>query len=385
MDKGQLALLLLSEMENDDEDTSALHTLLMSLQNDIQAQNTQALALLLCHQKRTQPDTRITGYVHNVVPMYRDSTFRSHFRMSRDAFESLCQQAYTTTVATGLTRTPLSTKLLAVLWLFSNQESFRGVADRFDMSTGTLHHYLLQVIQFLHELKPRYLRWPDFTSLTRIASNLESKYGFPGVVGCIDGSHITVKPPNEHREGFINRKGYPSINVLAICDDTMAFTYVYADRPGSCHDARVYRVSAASDIISRLAPEMHILGDSAYSLLPWLLTPYRDNGHLSDVQKRYNRIHSSTRCVIERAFGRLKGKFRRLKYLDITRIDQAPRLIEAICVLHNFILQEDSVDDSDDEEMDDMAAQDINPPEYADNAANNAGVVKRDELAQSLR
>ena len=50
-------------------------------------------------------------------------------------------------------------------------------------------------------------------------------------------------------------------------------------------------------------------------LLPNLLVPYQDNGHLTATRRWFNTVHSSNCCVIERAFGRLKGKFRRLKAL----------------------------------------------------------------------
>ena len=36
-------------------------------------------------------------------------------------------------------------KLLATLWVLANQESFRGVADRFDLNKGTLHRCAMQV------------------------------------------------------------------------------------------------------------------------------------------------------------------------------------------------------------------------------------------------
>jgi len=79
---------------------------------------------------------------------------------------------------------------------------------------------------------------------TTIADETEQKHGFPGVCGFIDGTHIPVKPPlSWDRDSYINRKGFPSVNVLAVCDHEMLFTYVYADRAGSVHDARVLRVS----------------------------------------------------------------------------------------------------------------------------------------------
>ena len=47
----------------------------------------------------------------------------------------------------------------------------------------------------------------------------------------------------------------------------------------------------------------HIIGNSAYGLVKFIITPFRDNGHLTATQKKYNKYYSSTRMVIERAFG----------------------------------------------------------------------------------
>ena len=60
----------------------------------------------------------------------------------------------------------------------------------------------------------------------------------------------------------------------------------------------------------------HILVDAAYPRRKWLLTPLRDNGHLSPQQWKYNCYHSSNRMVIERSFALLKSRFRRLHMID---------------------------------------------------------------------
>ncbi|KAG0713799.1 hypothetical protein GWK47_015394 [Chionoecetes opilio] len=39
---------------------------------------------------------------------------------------------------------PVNKKVLATLWLLGNQESFRGVGDRFDLSKSSLHKVLLE-------------------------------------------------------------------------------------------------------------------------------------------------------------------------------------------------------------------------------------------------
>lgn len=80
------------------------------------------------------------------------------------------------------------------------------------------------------------------------------------------------------------------------------------------------------------------LRDSGYSLSMTMMTLYKDNGHLLDEQIHYNNIHASIRSTIERAFGRLKGKWRRLKYLDASDMNIIKDHVLASCVLHNFLL-----------------------------------------------
>ena len=48
---------------------------------------------------------------------------------------------------------------------------------------------------------------------------------------------------------------------------------------------------------------------------------------------------SSARVAIERAFGMLKCRLRRLKNLDMNRIDLIPEVIMARGILHNICIQ----------------------------------------------
>jgi hypothetical protein len=42
--------------------------------------------------------------------------------------------------------------------------------------------------------------------------------GFPGVIGCVDDTHVRITTPNVDEPSFVNRKGYHSLNVQATCD-----------------------------------------------------------------------------------------------------------------------------------------------------------------------
>lgn len=124
----------------------------------------------------------------------------------------------------------------------------------------------------------------------------------------------------------------------------MKFTNIYCGEPGSLHDARVLRRSSLYSIASREQENVFpnntfILGDSAYPSLSWLVPPFRDNGHLTPQQREFNYLHSSTRMVVERAFGILKGRFRRIKYFnDYKHISFVTDIMIAACILHNYCI-----------------------------------------------
>ena len=138
-----------------------------------------------------------------------------------------------------------------------------------------------------------------------------------------------------------------------ICDAHLKFTDCFCGHPGSVHDARLLRNSPLHSQV-QAQPSVYfphntqILGDPAYPLESWLLVAYKDNGHLSAQQRRYNTKLSMTHSVIERAVALLKGRFRRLKMLDMNRTDLIPKTVMACCTLHNFCLQVERADSVDD-------------------------------------
>jgi hypothetical protein len=138
--------------------------------------------------------------------------------------------------------------------------------------------------------------------------------GMPGVVGAIDGTYIPG--PSDHRSSYINRKGYPSMQLQVVCNSQLTVSSSIPQNigwPRSVHDARVYRNSLISETVSNLPHDKPLHGDSAYPLKVNILVPFKDNGHLNRVEKKFNKVHSSTRVDVERAIG--LQKFRRLKYL----------------------------------------------------------------------
>ena len=114
----------------------------------------------------------------------------------------------------------------------------------------------------------------------------------------------------------------------------------------------------------------------------WLLTPFKNNRHLTAVQIRYNEKHSGTRQVIERALGLLKGRWRRLKCLEMEAVEEIPSVVSAGCVLHNFCLL---ADEGDIEQFfdDDSDGDDLDSDDQPDQPLPQA-VAKRNMMVQHL-
>lgn len=171
---------------------------------------------------------------------------------------------------------------------------------------------------------------------------------FLDVFGCLDGTHIPIPGPKDDNS-YYNRKGLHSVQLQGICDAKAKFINVNCGWPGSAHDARVWRSSETYNKFENnprnlLPVGTYLIGDSAYPLAKYLITPFKDNGNLTGNQKLFNARLSSTRVVIEQAFGRLKGMFRRLKYLNILKLSNAKYILITACILHNLCIDNESED-----------------------------------------
>lgn len=123
-----------------------------------------------------------------------------------------------------------------------------------------------------------------------------------------------------------------------------------------------------------------IIADSAYPLRNWLIIPFRNTGHLTPRQHRFNRRLSSARQIVERCYGHLKGRFRRLREITVRKPPQIIAIIISGCILHNLcVLSHDDVEDFIDEDHDVDA--NFYPNIYLD---GGCGAARRNEIMNAL-
>ncbi|XP_061193784.1 putative nuclease HARBI1 [Saccostrea echinata] len=235
----------------------------------------------------------------------------------------------------------LSTELqiLIALRFYASGSFLQVLGDTTGVDKSTVSRIVLKVSQALVSLAPRFIKWPTDEELTSIKSDFFKLAGFPGVIGCIDGTHVRIQGPSENEPAFVNRKGYHSINVQAICDNAGKFTNIVARWPGSTHDSHIFNMSGIKQDIERDFRSINdgiILGDSGYACKPYLMTPYLRPS--SQAEERFNTAHSKTRVTIERTFGWWKRRFHVLHSEIRMKPERVCTIIGACAVLHNLAI-----------------------------------------------
>ncbi|CAN0825140.1 Protein ALP1-like, partial [Linum grandiflorum] len=121
---------------------------------------------------------------------------------------------------------------------------------------------------------------------------------------------------------------------------------------GSAHDTRVLSDALTRPNGFRVRRGTYYLGDAGYRNAEGFLVPFRQQRyHLSEwgtlrpntPKEYYNMKHSSARNVIERTFGVLKKKWAILRDTTWFNPDSVAQIVNACCLLHNFILREQRI------------------------------------------
>ncbi|KAF7996092.1 hypothetical protein HCN44_009928 [Aphidius gifuensis] len=233
-----------------------------------------------------------------------DDKFHNHDRVSKNFVRWLCGRVEPHLAHDGLTSTiPTIHQLLCRLRFLavgSYQESVGQFMD-FGLTQLTVSRILSRVSTAIESLEHEFIIFPREEEQRELISNeFEIMAHFPGVIGSIDGTHITNMPPSNEKWAFLNYKRFYSLNV-------------------------------------------QVTSDSGYSLTPYIVSPY-EQVVIGTPQAEFNIRHKHTRCLIERVFGKLKGRWRCLKKERTMHYQPrvASRFLKCCVILHDAsIIQRD--------------------------------------------
>ncbi|XP_046685119.1 putative nuclease HARBI1 [Homalodisca vitripennis] len=137
-----------------------------------------------------------------------------------------------------------------------------GVAEDVGIDRTTVSKTISDVMAAILLKKNVWIKFPSTREeMEQQKANWQEKYRFPSAIGAVDCTQIPIRKPSDHSDEYINRKGFPSINVQATCNFAEEFTSVDASWPGSVHDARIWR---NSDIYRIMEFNALLIGDSQY-------------------------------------------------------------------------------------------------------------------------
>lgn len=91
---------------------------------------------------------------------------------------------------------------------------YSAIGDGHGVQKSTVCRAVADVTDYLCEVHPRYIRFPNRADFPMCAQDFAQQHGFPCVIGCLDGTHIAIQAPSVEEKSYVNRKGYHSLNVM---------------------------------------------------------------------------------------------------------------------------------------------------------------------------
>nr|XP_029131775.1 uncharacterized protein LOC114918338 [Labrus bergylta]XP_029137006.1 uncharacterized protein LOC114921299 [Labrus bergylta] len=167
------------------------------------------------------------------------------------------------------------------------------------------------------------MAFPTEAECRKIAEDLKTTWAFPNCVGALDGKHVVIEAPPRSGSLYYNHKGTFSIVLLAVVDARYRF--------------RVVDIGAPLPGAEHLGPIPHVfLADEAFPLRRSLLL-HSYPGNTVGEKRVFNYRLSHGRRMVECVFGILATQWRIYRRVLGVSAQVAETVIEATCILHNFL------------------------------------------------
>lgn len=143
--------------------------------------------------------------------------FLHYYRINKDAFRELLNCVKCRLPESSI---PPQIQLAATLRFLAEGGFQRGVGKDSDvaLARSTTCKILNRVIIILeNHICSKWIK----LAMTHDEKNLSKrhflqKFGIPGVIGCVDGTHVGITKPHNDGNLFYNRKGYYSLNAMIV-------------------------------------------------------------------------------------------------------------------------------------------------------------------------
>ncbi|CAJ1959471.1 unnamed protein product [Cylindrotheca closterium] len=319
-----------------------------------------ALAHLTQQQTRRPkyPTERVNWDEHLQKELYQNSFHRTYC-MSYPSFMKLKGLLGDKIVLNGARSTassgtapiiPQVVMACGICWLAGGSPT--DIKNAYGLTVSTVYRLrdlLLDAVCTTDELD---IRLPDLSNPSEISKfradfeKLSSSGVCKGCVGVLDGMLQRIGNPSvacaegQVRSYFSGHYNCPGLNVLAMCDAFLRFTFFGVLNPGSASDRMTYLKSRLPAFVDSLPFGTYVIGDAAFPLGDNLLIPFTGTYKLDPSNDVYNFHISQLRIRIEMAFGHLNNKWRVLRRPLGGKLATQSQVLEVCARLHNFGINE---------------------------------------------
>ncbi|GLV31914.1 uncharacterized protein CBL_07673 [Carabus blaptoides fortunei] len=268
----------------------------------------------------------------------RDSEFEQLFRMTRSTFADLQRELALSSIN--------ESKLLLCLWILGNTKSFGEIASLFRIKQESVYDICEKCFAEIIDLSANYVTWPNDTEVLALEKGFLCEFKFPGVVGVVASLHIAVYVAEDDPKAstYFNKGAkHHTIVLQAVCDNNYLFRDIFAGYPGS---NSIKTILEASPVYVKLKDDnsyitkslKHLLGGTEHPQLPTLLTPYSIPKYRKSSARelKFNALHGSVMCIVEKTFRMVENRFQRMRSLDTASPQFATLAAGAICVALPF-------------------------------------------------
>ena len=166
----------------------------------------------LADARRARP-RRFRRFNAHLDEYLSENDVKSRFRFGRDSINylaDLLSDDLARNTARNHALSPL-VQVLVALRFFASGSFLEVIGDTFGLPKSTVSRCITAVSQALVRRQHMFIVWPDEDRKTKIKQAFFAKNGFPGVIGCIDCTHIRIQAPRINENDFVNRKGCMSL------------------------------------------------------------------------------------------------------------------------------------------------------------------------------
>ena len=137
---------------------------------------------------------------------------------------------------------PLEKRVAISLYYLKDQGSLVMTGNSFGIAKKATSIIIQEICGILAEkIAPELIKFPTAKAdVEKKLCRFIERFGFPQVIGCMDGTYNPIRQPTESSQEYFSYKMCYSINCQAICDAHGKFIDIEIKWSGRVHDARVF-------------------------------------------------------------------------------------------------------------------------------------------------